>query len=252
MPPLSAVIITKNESANIEAALASVAWADERLVIDADSTDDTVARARQAGARAIVRPWPGYSEQKNHGAAIAQHDWILSLDADERISEPLAREIQSLLQHDPPHRGYRIPRVAFYLGRWIRTTDWYPDYQLRLYDRRVARWNGRRVHESVQLEASAPGILKGEILHYAYRDLSHHLETIDRYTTLAAAHMADEGRRAGAFDLVVHPPAAFLRNYLLRGGFRDGTTGFVVSALNAFYVFAKFAKLWERQRDPRG
>lgn len=251
MPPLTAVVITRNESTNIEAALASVVWADERLVVDAESTDDTADRARAAGARVVVRPWPGYSAQKNHGAEIATHDWILSLDADERISEPLAREIRDLLLGDPSHRGYRMPRVAFYLGRWIRTTDWYPDFQLRLYDRRAARWNGRRVHESVQLDGSPAGTLTGEILHYAYRDLSHHLQTIDRYTTLAAAHMADEGRRAGVLDLALHPPAAFLRNYLLRGGFRDGATGFVISALNAFYVFTKFAKLWERQRRPQ-
>jgi glycosyltransferase involved in cell wall biosynthesis len=245
VPPLSAVLITRNEAAHIRDALASVAWADERLVVDSGSTDDTVALAERAGARVVARAWPGYGAQKNHAAAIAAHDWILSLDADERISDALAREIREALAGEPAARGFRIPRVTWYLGRWIRSTDWYPDPQLRLYDRRAGRWSERRVHESVRLDG-APGRLRGEILHYAYRDVAHHVSTIDRYTTLAAEQMWEEGRRAGPLDLVAHPPAAFLRNYLLRGGARDGTAGFVVSALNAYYVFLKFAKLWER------
>jgi glycosyltransferase involved in cell wall biosynthesis len=249
MPPLSVVVITKNESAHIEKALASVAWADERLVVDAESTDDTVAKAERAGARAVVRPWPGYSEQKNAGAALAAHDWILSLDADERISDQLAQDIRSVLASEPACRGYRMPRVTWYLGRWIRSTDWFPDHQLRLYDRRAGGWVPRRVHESVRVEGTT-GALPGEIQHYAYRDLSHHLRTIDRYTTLAAEQMLADGRRTSALGLLVYPPAAFLRNFLLRGGIRDGAVGLVVSTMNAYYVFLKFAKLWERQRAP--
>jgi hypothetical protein len=126
----------------------------------------------------------------------------------------------------------------------MRSTDWYPDYQLRLYDRRRARWAGRHVHESVQVDG-AVARLRGEILHYAYRDLAHHVRTIDRYTTLAARQMYEDGRRAGWWDLALHPPAAFLRNYLLRGGFRDGVPGLIVSAMNARYVGLKLAKLWE-------
>lgn len=247
MPPLSAVLITRNEAAHIEEALASVSWADERLVVDSGSTDDTVARASRAGARVVAREWPGYGAQKNHAASIAAHDWILSLDADERVSPALADEIRATLAGEPAARGYRIPRVTFYLGRWIRSTDWYPDPQLRLYDRRAGRWLERRVHESVRLDGT-PGRLRGELLHHAYRDLAHHVSTIDRYTTLAAEQMWEDGRRAGVLQLVAHPPAAFLRNYLLRGGARDGTVGFVISALNAYYVFLKLAKLWERGR----
>ncbi|MGE0816598.1 MAG: glycosyltransferase family 2 protein [Vicinamibacterales bacterium] len=244
MPKLSVTVITRDEAANIGAALESVAWADEILVVDSESTDATVDIARRFTPRVVVRPWPGYVEQKNHAAREASHDWILSVDADERVTPALAAEIQALMRGEPAAAGYRVPRVAFHMGRWIRSTDWYPDYQLRLYDRRRGRWTGRLVHESVS--ADGPVVdLTGELQHYAYRDLSHHLQTMDRYTTLAARQMRDEGRRAGWLDLAAHPPAAFLRNYLLRGGFRDGVPGLVVSTLNATYVALKFAKLWE-------
>lgn len=246
MAPLTVTVITRNEAANIEACLASVAWADERLVIDCGSTDETVALAQRAGARVIVRPWPGYGEQKNFAAAEAQHDWILSLDADERVTKELADEIRQVLQH-PSAPGYRVPRVTWHLGRWFRTTDWYPDLQLRLYDRRRGRWKTRRVHESVEADGTA-GRLAAELQHYAYRDIAHHLETMNRYTTLAAQDMFEAGRRAGAFDLLAHPAAAFLRNYFLKGGVTDGVPGLIVSSMNAGYVFLKFAKLRELER----
>ena len=138
-----------------------------------------------------------------------------------------------------------------YLGRWIRSTDWYPDLQLRLYDRRAARWNDRLVHESVAVDGLV-GRLQGELEHHAYRDVSHHLQTIDRYTTLAARQMHREGRRGGWVDLTARPLAAFLRNYVVRRGVRDGVRGLIVSTLNAGYVFLKFVKLWERQRAGNG
>jgi glycosyltransferase involved in cell wall biosynthesis len=242
--PLTVTVITFNESANLAAALESVRWADEIVVVDSESSDDTVAIARRFTDKVIVRPWPGYVDQKNFAAREATHDWILSLDADERISPPLAEDIRALMATSPPAPGYRMPRVTFHLGRWIRSTDWYPNLQLRLYDRRRGQWAGRYVHESVRLDGE-PGRLGGEILHYAYRDLSHHVQTMDRYTSLAAQELLESGRRAGWLDLAVHPPAAFLRNYLLRGGFRDGVPGLIVSAMNARYVGLKFAKLWE-------
>jgi glycosyltransferase involved in cell wall biosynthesis len=242
---LSVTVITLNEAAHIGAALASVAWADEIIVIDCGSSDGTADIARQQATRVEVRDWPGYGAQKNRAAELASHDWILSLDADERVTPELAQEIRGILQH-PDAGGYRIPRVTWYLGRWIRSTDWYPDLQLRLYDRRAARWNLRQVHESVDLGAR-PGRLRHEIQHYAYRDVSHHLATIDRYTTLAANQWMADGRRTTALEAAVHPPLAFLRNYILRGGFRDGAAGLLVSLLNSYYVFLKFVKLWELQ-----
>jgi glycosyltransferase involved in cell wall biosynthesis len=246
VPKLSVTLITHNESANIEAALQSVGWADEIVVVDSGSDDDTVGVARRYTPRVVVNAWTGYAEQKNYAASIAAHDWILSIDADERVTPQLADEIRRTLAAEPPHAGYRMPRVAHHLGRWIRTTDWYPDDQLRLYDRRRARWAGRYVHESVKA-AGTVGQLGGELQHYPYPRIADHLETIDRYTTLAARQMHEDGRRAGLLQIAGHPPLAFLRNYLLRGGFRDGVPGFIISALNAYYVFLKFSKLWQFQ-----
>ncbi len=244
MPGVTATVITLNESANIAAALESVRWADETVVVDAESTDDTVAIARRYTDRVMVKAWPGFVDQKNFAASQATHDWIFSLDADERVTPELAAEVRALVAAGPVHSGYEMPRVSHYLGRWIRSTDWYPDYQRRLYDRRRAAWAGRYVHESLQTEGDA-GRLRGELQHYPYRDVSHHLRTIDRYSTLSARQMFEDGRRTGPLRMVLHADAAFLRNYVLRLGVRDGTAGLIVSLLNAYYVMLKFVKLWE-------
>jgi len=247
VPKLSVTVITKDEAADIGAALDSVAFADEIVVVDSHSTDDTVAIARRHTDRVFVRDWAGYIDQKNYAAAQASHDWILSLDADERVTPALADEIKATLAA-PPAQAYRIPRVTWHFGRWIRTTDWYPDYQLRLYDRRSAQWTGKYVHEAVTVNGTV-GQLQNELQHYAYRDIADHLETMDRYTTYAAKQMYESGRRAGLLQVAGHPPLAFLRNYVARGGFRDGVAGFTISAMNSYYVFLKFAKLWELERQ---
>jgi glycosyltransferase involved in cell wall biosynthesis len=251
VPKLSVTVISRNEAANIDEALTSVAWADEIVVVDSCSTDDTVAIARRHTSRVVVRDWPGYVDQKNYAASIASHDWILSLDADERVTRHLAGEIRAIVEEGPRQAAFRIPRVTWHLGRWVRTTDWYPDYQTRLYNRQAARWTGRYVHEAVTVQGEV-GQLRGELQHYAYRDITEHLETIDRYTTYAARQMYEAGRRAGVAQMACLPPLAFLRNYIARGGIRDGIPGFVISALNSYYVFLKFAKLWELGSRERG
>jgi glycosyltransferase involved in cell wall biosynthesis len=243
---LTVTVITYNEAAHIQDALDSVAWADEVLVVDSGSSDGTADLARAKGARVVVRDWPGYSAQKNFAADAASYDWILSVDADERVTPELAVEIRQLLATEPGAAGYRVRRVSRYLGRWIRTTDWYPDYQLRLYDRRAGRWNGLRIHESFRLHEGAPSTLRGELQHYAYRDIAHHLQKIDAYTTLAADEAHERGRRTNPLSMALHAWFAFVRNYLLRGGFRDGAPGLIISMLNGYYVFVKLAKLWER------
>ncbi len=249
MPKVSVAVITLNEAAHLQAALESVAWADERIVIDSGSTDDTVAIARAHADRVEIREWDGYAAQKNYAATLARHDWIFSLDADERVSLALGDEVVHTLREEPSVRGYRMPRVTNYLGQWIRCTDWWPDWQLRLYDRRTGRWDRVHVHESVRVDGPT-GRLHGELLHYPYANISDHLETIDRYTTMAARELHAQGRRATWARLAVHPPLAFLRNYLLRGGIRQGTPGLVVSLINSYYVLLKFAKLWELQQAP--
>ena len=247
---VTVTVITRDEADNIAAALQSVSWADEIVVVDAESTDDTPEIARRHQARVEVRPWPGFSAQKNYAASIASHDWILSLDADERVTPALADEIKRTVAGEPGAAAFRIPRVTWHLGRWVRTTDWYPDYQTRLYDRRAAQWTGKYVHEAVAVRGQT-GQLRGELHHYAYRDVADHLETIDRYTTYAARQMHEDGRRAGLLQIVGHPPLAFLRNYVARGGIRDGVPGLIISALNSYYVLLKFAKLWELQQTSR-
>jgi glycosyltransferase involved in cell wall biosynthesis len=251
LPKLSVTVITKNEAGDIGDALASVAWADEIVVVDSQSSDETATIARQYTDRVVVRAWPGYIDQKNHAASLASHDWILSLDADERVTPELAAELRAVLAAPSRAAAYRIPRVTYHLGRWIRSTDWYPDYQLRLYDRRGAEWTGKYVHEAVTVRGDI-GQLRGELQHYAYRDIADHLDTIDRYTPLAARQMYESGRRAGLIQLAGHPPLAFLRNYLAHGGIGDGAAGFIISAMNAYYVFLKFAKLWELQKKGSG
>jgi len=250
VPRLSVTIITHNEAEHIGAAIDSVRWADEILVVDSGSTDGTTDIARTSGATVITRDWPGYVDQKNFAAERASHDWIFSLDADERVTPALAAEIRALLAAGPTAPAYRIARVTFHLGRWLRTTDFYPDSQTRLYDRRAARWRGKYVHESVSADGHGPiGRLNEEIQHYSYRDLHDHLDRINHYTSLAARQMHEAGRRTWPLDLVVHPPAAFLRNFVLRRGFLDGGVGLTLSIVNAYAVFVKFAKLWELQRS---
>ena len=253
MPRLSVTIITRDEAHNLARALESVAWADDIVVVDSGSTDDTVAIARRYTDRVFVREWLGYGAQKNHAATLTRHDWILSLDADERVTPELAAEIQALVDAGPTAKGYRVPRVTWYLGRWIRSTDWYPDYQLRLYDRRAGRWLEPRVHESVHLDDGRPGVLAHDLEHHTYRNIAHHVETIQKYTDLAARQMFDDGRRVGLVQLACHPPLAFARNYALRAGFKDGVPGLIVSTMNAYYVFLKLAKLWAlRHASPDG
>jgi glycosyltransferase involved in cell wall biosynthesis len=244
VPKLTVTVITHNEAESLAGALESVRWADETIVVDSESTDDTVAIARRFTDRVVVRPWRGYIDQKNYAASLASHEWVLSIDADERVTPELAAEVREQLTASPQHSGYDIPRVTWHLGKWIRTTDWYPDHQLRLYDRRAAKWAGRYVHEQVVVHGST-GRLRNELQHFPYRDIAEHVETIDRYTTFAARQMHESGQRASLIQTAVHPPLAFLRNFVLKGGFRDGTTGFIISAMNAYYVFVKFAKLWE-------
>ena len=245
--PVSATVITLNEARNIRECLASLSWASEIIVVDSGSTDGTPDLARAAGATVIAREWPGYAAQKDYAASQAAQDWILSIDADERVTPELAAEIQRTLEQPSDFVAFRMPRVTFHLGRWIRHTDWYPDHQLRLYDRRHASWTPRRVHESVTARGPV-GRLSQDLQHYAYRDIGHHYETMQNYTRLAALQMFEDGRRANFFDLIFNPPAAFLRNYVLKAGFLDGIPGLIISAMNSYYVFLKFAKLWALER----
>jgi len=247
MPSISALIIARDEARNIAEAIRSVGFCDEVLVVDSGSTDDTVRIAEQAGARVLFNAWPGHVKQKNFAVQQARHDWVLSIDADERISPELAASIKAALADEPRVAGFETARRAFYLGRWIRHCGWYPDWRVRLFRRDCGQWEGIDPHDIVKVNGPVQR-LSGDILHYTYRDLSHHLQVIDRYTSIGAEQRAQRGRRAGLLDLLIRPPWTFIKKYVLKAGFLDGTAGLLICALSSYYVFLKYAKLWERGR----
>lgn len=245
---ISATVITLNEERHIAEALESLSWADEIVVVDSGSTDSTVEIARRYTDRVVVAEWPGYAAQKNRAAAEASHDWIFSLDADERVTPELAGAVERARGREPEARGFRVARRAWYVDRWVRHGGWYPDWQVRLYDRRAARFAGDFVHESVKIEGQV-STLDGDLLHYTVESLSDHHKRIDRYTTLAAEALAARGRRFSAARAILQPPVTFLQTYLLKQGFRDGAAGLAIAGFAAYYVFLRQVKLWERSRQ---
>jgi glycosyltransferase involved in cell wall biosynthesis len=248
--PLSCCIIAMDEEDRIEECLASVAFCDEIVLVDSHSKDGTRELARARGARVIERDWPGHVAQKEFAIRAATHDWVLCVDADERVSPELRAEIEALrLQGFPRHAGWRFPRLVNYLGTWVRRGTWYPDLQLRLFDRRRGRWGGHDPHDRVELAAGASsGRLAGDLLHHPYRSFADHLRTIDQYTTLMARGMLARGRRAGLADLCLRPWVRFARFYFLKRGFLLGWKGLVLAFLAAHYVRLKYMKLLLLQR----
>lgn len=246
---ITATVIAFNEEKRIGAALASLDWADEIVVVDSGSADRTVEVASRFTDRVLHNPWPGYAAQKNHAAEAATHNWIFSLDADEVVTGSLAASIGELRERGPEAAGYRMSRVAWYIDRWVRHGGWYPDWQVRLYDRRQARFEGDHVHESVRLPSRA-GTLEGDIAHYTVDSLSDHHRRIDAYTTLAARDRAARGRRFSSLRAVCQPPVTFLQTYLLKQGFRDGAAGLAIAGFAAYYVFLREMKLRLAPRMP--
>jgi len=252
---ITATIITLNEADNIRAACESVAWADEILVIDSESTDNTLNIAADCGARILVNPWPGFSKQKQFAVDNATHDWIFSLDADERVSTELRISIDEVRGRDDRDLadGYRVARRAFYMNRWIRGGGWYPDYQLRLFNRTRGYWRDRVIHESVRMDEGARvETLHGDLLHYSMRNPEHHRKMIEeRYAPLGAEQMLREGKRSSALRSSVSGPAAFIRSFILKGGFRDGRAGLTIARLAAYHASLKHSILRERQNRER-
>src|SRR2546422_9503227 len=247
----SALVITLNEERNIADCLASVAWADEIVVVDACSTDRTVELAWRFTDRIFVRPWPGYGPQKNFAMAQSTADWILIVDADERVSDELREEIQALLQKPGPAIAYRIPRRNFYYGCWIRGAGQYPDRQLRLMRRGQGRYNDLPIHEHLQVEGLICDLI-GHLEHHSYPTVLSHELKVGRYSTLSAQERAQAGyARVSPLNLLFNPLWAFFKIYVLRGGYRDGMHGFLFSAFSAAHVLLKYAKLWERAQGPR-
>ena len=250
---ITATIITFNEEENIRAACESVAWANEILVVDSQSTDRTREIAEECGARVIKRAWPGFALQKQFAADEAAHEWIFSLDADERVSEELQHSVEDILytNEEKLADGYRIARRSFYMGRWIRGGGWYPNYQLRLYRKSKGVWKGAHIHESVKMpEGARVETLQGDILHYSIRDAAHHNRMIgERYAPLAARQMYEEGRRTSPLRIATAGTTAFIRSFILKGGFRDGLAGYAIARFAAHNAYLKHLLLWEMQNE---
>jgi glycosyltransferase involved in cell wall biosynthesis len=240
-------IITYNEEANLPRCLDSVRFADEIVVVDSGSTDRTVALATEAGCRVIEQPFLGYAAQKNLAVQAASHRWVLCLDADEWLLAGAHGAIrQTLATRHPDVAGYALKRHTYYLGDWVNHGGWWPEYRLRLYDRQRGEWVDNGLHEEVKLTGSVAR-LDVEVGHLSYRDIAHHISKVNAYTSLRAQHGQDRHETSvGWLELVGRPLGRFCRMFILKGGWREGHRGLIIASIGAFYVFAKYAKLWER------
>lgn len=242
---ISVVIITYNEEDRLEPTLKSVAdIASEIIIVDSYSTDDTIKIARKYTDKIIQRKWTNYSSQKNFANSKATFPWILSLDADERLSPELQEEILGLEEKNSGADAYSMPRRVFYLGRWIRHTVWYPDRKIRLFRREKAHWEGEYVHESLVVKGKVQE-LKAALLHYTYRNIHDHISRLNTFSYLGAQKLYAQGKRCGAANLFFLPIFGFVKSYFLKAGFLDGFAGFVVSVLHGFSIFLRYAKLRE-------
>ena len=251
MVKVSVVVITHNEEENLHRCLKSLDWADEIILVDAESEDRTVQIAKEYTDKVYIHPWGGFVEQRNWALKQATHQWVLFLDADEVVSPQLRGELEAL--KDKGMRGYsgfEIPRRSFYLGDWVGHCGWYPNYQLRLFDRKRGKWVGRVVHERVEVEGKV-GRLKGEIFHYPYPNLSIHLQKINSYTSLKAEELYQRGKSFHLLDLFLRPLGKFIKMYFIRLGFLEGIRGFIISCFGAYYIFLGYAKLFEKGKVPR-
>ncbi len=248
MASLSVILITKNEAENIRACIESVAWADEIIVVDSGSTDDTVAISKQLGAQVHEHDWPGFGVQKNRALGYATKDWVLSLDADERVTPELRAEIETILKAGQTQDSYLVPRLSNYCGRFMYHSGWYPDLLPRLFRRGTARFSDDLVHERLIVEGSS-GKLKGLLLHYAFDGMEEVLHKVNQYSTAGAAMMHKRGRKASLSGAVLRGLWSFFRTYILRGGILDGREGFMLAVSNAEGTYYRYLKLMLLNRN---
>lgn len=245
---ISAVVITKDEARNIEDCLKSLATVcDDIVVLDTGSQDDTREIARRCGARVERIEWRGYSASKNHANGLASNDWILSIDADERLSEELADSIRTLKPQ--PNTVYRLDRLTNYCGHWVRFSGWYPEWKARLFDRRKIAWQGDFVHEALDIPAKVvQQKLQGKLLHFSYYTVDEHVQRLQRYAELSAQQMHAKGKRVSLARPAVSAAFRFFSTLVLRQGWRDGSAGWQISRLGAREVYIKYQRLRELQR----
>jgi len=243
---ISATIIVRNEEDNIANVCETVSWVDEIVIVDSDSSDKTVEIARRYTDKIFDREFKGYKDKHEYADAQTTGDWIFWIDADERVTTELREAILALKDKADNELadGYRIARKTWYLDRWIKYSGWYPDYQMRLYRKDKSYWDGVAPHQTARVDGRVE-TLDGEFLHYTKRSLSEHARVTDSYATLAAEHIANGGRKIGAFGIVSNAIAAFFRTYIFKQGFRDGVPGLIIAGFTAYGVFLKCAKVWE-------
>ncbi len=244
---ISASVIVYNEEDNIAELCESLDWADEIVIVDSSSTDGTVELAKKFTDKVFQHEFKGYKDKHEFADAQTTGDWIFWIDADERVTPELRESISGLRTREENGlpEGFRIARKTFYLGHWIRFCGWYPDYQMRLYRKSKSFWDGVSPHETARVDGKVE-TLSGELLHYTKRDLSDHHRVLERYASLAAEYKVEHDGKAGAWAMFYGPIGAFLRTFILKQGFRDGTRGLIISMFTAYGVFLKTAKVWER------
>lgn len=243
--PFSVIIITKNEAHNIDACLASVSFADDIVVVDAESSDDTVLRSKNHTTSVFVKPWLGFATAKQFAVEQTKHQWVLWLDADERVMPELVVEIQNVLSSSPNHAAFTVARRAYFLGRWIRHSGWYPGRVARLFHKEYAEFNDAAVHEGLIIKGSI-GELRNDLLHFTDPNIYHYFSKFNRYTTLATDELEKKGKTFKFTDIIIRPWWQFIRMYIIRLGFLDGIQGLLLALFSSAYVFTKYAKLWER------
>jgi glycosyltransferase involved in cell wall biosynthesis len=245
---ISAVVVCYNERDNIEQCLKSLSWTDEIVVVDSFSTDGTAELCKKYTDRVYQREWPGYIEQKTYAVSLVKNEWVFSLDSDEVVTDILRDEILTRLSADKNEmNGYYVKRHSFYLGRWINHGGWYPDYKLRLFKKDEVFHGGENPHDRYFVKGKTAK-LKGEIEHYTYKDISDQLSTIDRFSEIASEGLYIRDSRFALIKMLFKPPASFLETYVYKLGFLDGLAGFIISVLTSYYVFVKYAKLWEKKK----
>ncbi len=246
---VSAVVIAYNDATYLRACLETLSWVDELVVVDSFSSDETAAVGREFTEKVFQHEFKGFGRLRNEAVAHATHDWVFSLDTDERTTPELIQEIRQLLQGEPASVAYYVPRRNFFLGKWIRYCGWYPDYrQPQLFRKSCMRYREEMVHEGVVVDGPI-GYLREHVLQYPFRDIDHYLSKMDRYSDLMAKRMEEQHRSFHAHQLLTHPIFTFLKMYLLRRGMFDGMQGLILSGLYAYYTAIKYAKFWERTKD---
>jgi glycosyltransferase involved in cell wall biosynthesis len=248
MIPLSVIVLTRNEEKNISECLNSIRSADDIIVVDAQSKDQTVKIAHKFTPSVFIKPWMGFAEAKTFATTQTKYDWVFWLDADERVTPELSQELERLLLEGPKYNGYTVARRAYFLGRWIRHSGWYPGRVPRLFNKKYARFNSAAVHEGLEIDGPV-GTLKNDLLHYTDPNLYHYITKLNRYTSLAAEELVQKNKKFHLSDVVIHPPWMFFKMYVIKKGFMDGIQGLLLALLSSLYVFTKYAKLWDLSQN---